>query len=439
MTNFESFSYHYHYDTRTKSFIKQTISTINEIDVTKNSKIIEEKTLELPRTDQELLKLILKDSPLNPVYVKPKRTNFIEELVYNNLQVSVNKSADSEILIFAFGNKITSISSQNDLDQYMKSYYNPKKNKEIRTTVTTKFPLLLIAIIAFLIYIGSGLISFMFLNQESVALKIGYLLVLLIFEILILHESIFNDKFASGYFLIINGTLLAIGIALVLLFNDTSKLLTSLGYLLIYPAVITLILTIIYGFAQDFINKVFAIIKDEFRKIKLIRGRHNVVKLYFPRSFKRIFLRILSIIFKAIFIATLVIFIIDLEEKALPKNIFTLLILAIPTAIILAYMARLKMYGICQVCGTTLVFSSLEEKVIPAYETSETKYKDHAIKDDTGKILGYVTEETEIITEHPEQTNYIYHHSCSNEKCSLYGYELNKHLNAFIWVLFGLW
>jgi hypothetical protein len=37
----------------------------------------------------------------------------------------------------------------------------------------------------------------------------------------------------------------------------------------------------------------------------------------------------------------------------------------------------------------------MEEKIIPAYETSETIYKDHAVKDDTGRILGYVTSEIE--------------------------------------------
>ena len=292
---------------------------------------------------------------------------------------------------------------------------------------------------SFTIYFGIGLLNFLVFERKVLIVQVAFIVALLAYEMLF---RVFLSKkvdFTAYSQLILNGVLFIIGLTIYLLNTNQILIYEGISYLLIYPMIFTLVLTIIYTFASGFFDRIFDIIKSEIAKRKLIKNKEGQINLYFPKAPKRIILRILSIVLKIIFISSLVIFLIDVEKKSLPRNIYVLLIVLIPTSVLLSYLTRYLMYGVCSVCGNEVEISSIEERIRPSYTTSETKYKDHPVKDDTGHILGYITSETEIVTEHPEETVYVEYHCCMNEKCNLYKFEFNKHVSTFLWILFGLW
>jgi hypothetical protein len=370
MTYNKLITFNYRYNKNKESLIKRRITTLFEDEKISNQNTDEEESLNMPQTNLDLFKLILQGSNYNLDHVKHKRTDLIEKFVYHNLELSVNNSKcdNSVTLTIMFEDGIVSINSQEQFDKLLDSTYNQKRDSKPKSSKPNLY-FYMILISLFVIYIGLGLLSFIFDDQKSNIIKIGYFLILLIFELAILLKKARQDNFIL--FAIIDGTLLAVGIALILIFNYSSKLLVSLGILLIYPTIITIILMIIYAFAHRIINQILRVILDEYNKLKLIYCKKNKIKLYFPKSSKRIFYRFSSIVLKFTFISILVLFIFDLGRKALPKNIFTLLLLAIPSTFILSYLMRYLMYGLCQVCGTDLVPSSIEERIIPAYETTE--------------------------------------------------------------------
>jgi hypothetical protein len=438
MENYETTNHNYYYDLDTNMLVHHKILTLHdENDQIISTITLEENQLEIPKDDGELLELLLKHSnyKIRKSYLKDSR--LIREFNENSMNITINKLNNVDYIHIDLKGKLLIISNQQELDSYLDSLYSIKMaNKKNNTPLKKSIQAI---IFTFIIYFGVGLISFLIFEQDILILKIIYILALLSYQILLHVTSYKNIDFSAYNQFLINGVLFLIGIAIFILNKGESYTLESISYLLIYPIIFTFVFLILTTFLEGYINKFLTIILHEIEKRKLIKKVEKNSNTVFKKSPKRFILRILSIVLKITFIASLVIFLLDLEDKRIPDNIFTLLIIIIPTSCLLAYLSRYMMNGICIVCGDEVDLSSLDEKIIPSYTTSEMKYKDHQVKDDTGHILGYVTTETEIITEHPESIKHVEYYACENDNCALKGFEFNKHVSTLLWMLFGLW